>query len=113
MTPADIMHIFEALIGLAIVGLLGCGLMQNKISAKLARNYPAESARLSDAGVGASGRFNYASTIWLVSGDYKALNDPQINSWALVAKILLYVGASAAIVFFGLLAYGQYRAHSM
>jgi hypothetical protein len=113
MTSADVMHIFEALIALALIGLGGCGLMQNKISAKLEKNYPAESARLSDAAVGVGGRFNYASIIWLVTGDYRSLNDPQIDSWARVARAALFVGAFAAVVFFMLLAYGRYRAHSM
>jgi hypothetical protein len=108
MTSADVMHIFEGLIALAFIGLGGCSLMQNKISAKLEKNYPAESARL-----GVGGRFNYAPIIWLVTGDYRSLHDPQIDSWARVARAALCVGALAAVVFFTLLVYGQYRAHSM
>jgi hypothetical protein len=108
MNSADVMHIFEALIALALVGLMGCGLMQSKISAKLERDYPAESARL-----GKDSRFNYTPIIWLVSGDYRSLNDPQIDNWARVARAALLVGALASVVFFVLLAYGRYRAHSM
>lgn len=113
MTSADVMHIFEALIALALIGLGGGSFMQNKISAKLEKNYPAENARLSDAAVGVGSRFNYASIIWLVTGDYRSLNDPQIDSWARVARAALFVGVLAAVVLFMLLAYGQYRGHAM
>lgn len=108
MNPADVMHIFEALAALAFIGLVGCALMQSKIAAKLQRDYPAESARLGD-----DGRFNYAPIIWLVSGDYRSLNDRQIDNWAGVARAALLVDALAAVVIFVLLAYGQYRAHAM
>ncbi|MDE1012015.1 MAG: hypothetical protein OSB38_40770 [Paraburkholderia fungorum] len=108
MNSADVMHIFEALIALALIGLVAYGLMQSKIAAKLQRDYPGESARLGD-----DGKFNYAPIIWLVSGDYKSLNDPQIDNWAGVARAALLVGALASLVFFVLLAYGRYRAHSI
>jgi hypothetical protein len=108
MNSAGFMHIFEALIALALIGLVACGLMQCKIAAKLQRDYPAESARLGD-----DGKFNYAPIIWLMNGDYRSLNDPKIDSWARAAKAALLVGALASLVFFALLAYGRYRAHSM
>jgi hypothetical protein len=46
MNSDDVMQIFEALIALALIGLVACGVMQSKIAAKLQRDYPAESARL-------------------------------------------------------------------
>ncbi|PQV47559.1 hypothetical protein B0G83_110107 [Paraburkholderia sp. BL21I4N1] len=108
MNFAGVMHIFEVLIALALIGLVACGFMQSKIAAKLQRDYPAERARLGD-----DGKFNYAPIVWLVSGDYRSLNDPQIDNWARVARASLLVGALASLVFFVLLAYGRYRAHSM
>ncbi|KVT14255.1 hypothetical protein WT24_09700 [Burkholderia sp. MSMB1078WGS] len=108
MNSADIMHVFELLIALAAIGLLVSGLMQSRIAAKLQSRYPGESAFL-----GKDSKFNYASIIWLVSGDYRSLNDPQIDSWVRVARVALLVGALALLLFFALLVYGRYRAHLM
>jgi hypothetical protein len=108
MNSVDVLHIFEVLVVLALTGLVGCGLIQSKIAAKLQRDYPGESARL-----GKDSKFNYAPIIWLMCGDYRSLNDPQIDSWARAAKAALLVGALASLVFFVLLAYGRYRVHSM
>lgn len=108
MSSVDVMHVFEALIALALIGLLVCALIQSKITAKLQRDYPAESARL-----GGDSKFNYAPIIWLVSGDYRSLNDSQINNLARAARVALLVGALASLVVFVLLTCGRYRVQSL
>jgi hypothetical protein len=108
MNPADVMHVFEALIALATIGLLVSALMQSKISAKLQTDYPAESARL-----GVDSRFNYAPTIWLLNGDHRTLNDPEIDRWARIARAGVLVGGFAALVFIVLIGLACYRLQSM
>jgi hypothetical protein len=107
MTSVDVIHIFEALIALAAVGLLLSAHMQNKISEKLQTDYPAERARL-----GPESRFNYAPTLWLLNGDYRSLHDPEIDRWARLVQAGVLAGGFAALMFIVLIVFAIYRLQS-
>jgi len=104
--------IFGTIFALIIISATINSIVSNKIFFRLESNYPPLHAQLGNPGSGGS-KFNYAPQIWLLSGDYKSLNDLQINGWARLANITSIIFLIFVVSFFALLAYGRYRAGSM
>ncbi|WP_322053265.1 hypothetical protein [Paraburkholderia bannensis] len=94
------------LIGVAaVVGQIA----SDRIFFRLESHYPALHAQLGSPANGGN-RFNYAPQIWLMRGDYRALNDPLINAWARLSNV-----AALVMILFGtplvvLMCYAAYRA---